>query len=349
MKSGAVLAVLIWASLGTFPAHAEMSLDEEISLGRRAAQQLETRYGLDPSPELNARLQRIAQALVPVSGRKELTYQFKVIQSEEFNAMALPGGWVYATTKVVRDLSDGELAFILGHELSHVSERHSIHQMEDNRLRRLGMLALLIGLGGANMPQQATGLAQIVDQVISSRYSQADEDEADQKGMEMMARAGFDPAYGLLALQSMERERGSRNSAMNAFLGSHPLPRERVEAARENIPAIVFTPPPGQARPALGNSASWERDLLLAVSEGSGWSTDTGLCQQARQELDRMQLDEGGIFMLSPPGETYAQLERRLLIQEVAWRVAGGRGPQRFGLAMRTLNGGEKILWLRVR
>ena len=111
---------------------AEVSTQQEVALGRSAAQKIEGQYGIDNSPDLNRRLQTIGQALSRVAGRNDIQFQFKVLASDEFNAMALPGGFVYATRSLMRGMSDGEIAFVLGHELSHVVQRHSIRQMENS-------------------------------------------------------------------------------------------------------------------------------------------------------------------------------------------------------------------------
>jgi beta-barrel assembly-enhancing protease len=333
----------------TAAAYADMSVEQEVALGREAAQQVEAQVTIDRSPELNAKLQRLAEKLVPVAGRNDLEWRFKVIQSEEFNAMALPGGFVYATSKVVRDLPDGQLAFVLGHELSHITQRHSIHQMEGDQMRRLGLMAILLGLGRGRLSQQAAGLAQLVDQVISSRYSQADEDDADRRGLEMMARAGVDPAWGLLALQTISRlTNRSMPQFVNAMVGSHPLPRERVQSAIHFIPSVPFAGVPVSHR-NHDDVQRWERELQAAVTDGSGLRPDATLAVAVRRELDTMQLSNTGVLLMSPAEETYGQLERRLLSQEVSW-LAARRGEHRgFGLALRTMSTGEKLVWMRVR
>lgn len=340
---------LIFSLLLAATAHADMSVEQEVALGREAAQQVEAQVTIDRTPELNAKLQRIAEKLVPVCGRTDLDYRFKVMESDEFNAMALPGGFVYATSKVVRDLPDGQLAFVMGHELSHITQRHSIHQMEGDQMRRLGLLALLLGLGRGRLAQQAAGLAQLVDQVISSRYSQADEDDADRRGLEMMARAGMDPAWGLLALQTISRltNRGMPQF-VNAMIGSHPLPRERVQSAIHFIPSVPFAGVPVTHR-NHEDVQRWQRELQHAVTEGSGLRPDVNLAAAVHRELDTLQLSNAGVLLMSPAEETYGELERRLLSQEVSWLTARPGEHRAFGLAVRAMSTGEKLVWLRVR
>lgn len=345
---GVVLAAL------TTPAFAQVSTAQEVSLGQRAAQQVEAQVGIDSSPESNQRLQRIAQTLVPVCGRNDISYSFKVLNSDDFNAMALPGGFIYATRGLMRSLPDGQLAFVMGHELVHVTRRHSIRQMENDQMRRLGIMAVLLGLGQGRVSDQSVQLAGLVDQVISSRYSQADEGEADQMGTEMLARAGIDPAYALSGLHTLAAKAGGGGMPqfVNTILGSHPLPKERIQAAYRYIPPLRYSPgpmPQSQSAAAAPRTPDWQTSLIQAVSRASGMNPDSALQNLSRQELTAMNWNDSGIFMASPAGEEYGQLERRLLSQELSWLLLRKPNTTRFGLSVRNMDNGERLVWLRVR
>lgn len=346
MKGFVVLLVGLY--LAAIPVWAQISTEQEVALGRQAAQKIEAEVGIDPNPELNQRLARVAQSLVAVCGRNDIQYHFKVLNSDQFNAMALPGGFIYATRKLMNSLSDGQLAFVLGHELSHVTRRHSIKQMENDQMRRLGILAVLVGLTGGNVSQESAQLAGVVDQVFSSRYSQADEDEADRLGTQMMARAGIDPAYALLALHTLAAQHdGGMPQFVNTLLGSHPLPQERVEAAYSYIPTLAYSPGPPIGVPA-SPELDWRQSLTQALQQ-LGASRNSELMARCQRELENRQFDAGGILVVSPPGETYSQMERRLLSQDLAWvRLNQGRWRQ-FGLAMVQNSAGERLIWLKVR
>lgn len=341
---------LLWLLLAV-PVCAQVSVEQEVALGRRAAQSVEAEAGLDNNPELNARLQRMGQLLVPVCGRHDIQYQFKVLNSDEFNAMALPGGFVYATRRLMQVMPDGQLAFVLGHELSHVTRRHSIHQIENDQMRRMGIMAILVGLGGGRVSRESAQLAGLVDQVISSRYSQADEDEADRLGTEMMARAGIDPAYALCALHTLAAQHdGGMPHFANAILGSHPLPQDRIEAAYRYIPPLAYSPGPAVAAvttPAFPPVVrDWQGSLRQAMAD-VGLRVDSGLESSLNAQLERREFDSEGFLLVSPGEESYAQLERRLLTGKLAfWMVDR---PRFYGLACRTTTAGEKLVWLKVR
>lgn len=331
------------------PCQAQISTEQEVALGQRAAQQVEAQVGLDTTPELNARLQQVAAQLVPVCGRNDLRYSFKVLNSDEFNAMAIPGGYIYATRGLVRSLQDGPLAFVMGHELVHITRRHSIRQMENDQLRRLGIMAVLLGLGQGRVSQQSAQIAGLVDQMISSRYSQADEDEADRLGTEMMARAGIDPAFALSGLQALARQSGGgMPQFVNAILGSHPLPRERIQAAQRNIPNIAFGQAPPKPPPAPANF-DWGAQLRQAVTQASGMQVDAQLQTLSQRELAQREWNQSGIFLYSPAGEEFSQLERRLLSEQLSWLLLSKPNTTRFGLSLEQTSEGERLVWLRVR
>lgn len=332
-------------------AWAEVSTEQEVALGRQAAQKIEAESGIDQSPELNRRLQGIGQALARVCGRSDLQFQFKVLATDEFNAMALPGGFVYATRSLMKGMSDGEIAFVLGHELTHVVQRHSIKQMENEQMRKVGLLAVLVGLSGGRVNQQSAQLAGLVDQVLDSRFSQADESEADRLGTAMMARAGYDPAYALVALRTLAGRHNTETPAfVNAMLGTHPLPLERITDSYSYIPPLAYSA--GSAMPVAQSSPVRIRPLLerltQAVVQSTGWKQDPALMSSCKGQLDNLNLDNQGFLLVSPAGESDGALERRLLTQEVAQRLVRG-GVSRFGLALRPGAEGERLVWLKVR
>lgn len=327
---------------------AEVTAEQELALGRSAAQKIEAQSGIDTTPELNRRLQTIGQALARVAGRSDLPFQFKVLATDEFNAMALPGGFVYATRALMRGMSDGEIAFVLGHEISHVVQRHSIRQMENEQKRKVGWLAVLVGLSGGRIDQQSVQAAAVLDQMLGSRFSQADESEADRLGTAMMARAGYDPAYALVALRTLAGKHTSQTpDFINAMVGSHPIPQDRITDSYKYIPPLAFhaggAAPVVQARP----SSLLER-LTQAIVQSSGWKQDSQLTGRCRGQLENMNLDPDGFLLVSPAGESDNALERRLLTLEVAQRVARG-GVTRFGLAVRNGPEGDRLVWLKVR
>ena len=136
-KLFAGLLFAFYLLLGTaFPAEAGIiSKQQEIEMGRETAMALEAQYGVVQDYELQERVNRIGQSLVAVSDRQDLEYTFKVLNCDEVNALACPGGFVYVFKGLIDYMpSDSELAGVLGHEVSHIVEKHTVHQIEKQLL-----------------------------------------------------------------------------------------------------------------------------------------------------------------------------------------------------------------------
>ena len=163
-------------SLGmTPPAEAGLiSKEQEIEMGRQTAMQLEAKYGVVQDYALQERVNRIGQSLVKVSERQDLEYSFKVLNSDEVNALACPGGFIYVFKGLIDYMpSDAELAGVLGHEITHVVKKHTVHQIEKQ---------LLTTLAFAIVTKGDLGIAGLATQALAAGYSRTDERGADKGG-----------------------------------------------------------------------------------------------------------------------------------------------------------------------
>ena len=123
-------------------------------MGRETAMALEAQYGVVQDYELQERVNRIGQSLVAVSDRQDLEYTFKVLNCDEVNALACPGGFVYVFKGLIDYMpSDSELAGVLGHEVSHIVEKHTVHQIEKQLLT-----TLLLAVATKLPPREIWGL-----------------------------------------------------------------------------------------------------------------------------------------------------------------------------------------------
>lgn len=183
-----------------------MSQQDEINLGKRLNQQVLQQYPVYNDVALQDYVQYVGQKVAAKSDRPNLQYHFTVLDSDEVNAFALPGGWIYITRGILAYLnSEAQLAAVLGHEIGHVAARHAVRQYSARQLTGLGT-----ALGAAFIP----GLGQVAGQQVMGLlgtamlrgYGREQELEADRLGAKYMARSGYDPEAMLAVLRTLKSQ-----------------------------------------------------------------------------------------------------------------------------------------------
>jgi len=210
----------------------------EIDIGRQAASDIERQYGVVNDPVQTPRVQRIGRAIAAVSDRPNLPWSFKILNTNQVNAFALPGGPVYVTRGLLaQGVSDNELAGVIGHEIAHTQERHAVDAIE--RAMTYQLLSELV-LGDAGALRVATDLA--VQYALELPRSREAEYESDSIGIRLAYNAGY-PANGMvLFLQRLQAL--SSGTRTPEWMSTHPLTADRIARA-QTIAAQVQ----GQARP----------------------------------------------------------------------------------------------------
>lgn len=167
-----------------------MSEESEIALGRKGSAQILEQYDTYNDPALSAYVQRIGEKVAAISHRTGLIYRFTVLDSNEVNAFALPGGYIYITRGLLAYLnSEAELAAVLGHELGHVTARHSVRQ--HSTAMATGLLGAIIAAKSG--VQGAEDISNILGTAIVRGYGREHELEADRLGAEYLAKSGYNP------------------------------------------------------------------------------------------------------------------------------------------------------------
>ena len=218
------------------PAEAALiSTNQEISMGKDVAAQLENQYGLVQDDALQARVNEIGQRLVAVSDRQDLEYTFKVLNSDEVNAMAVPGGFIYVFKGLIDYMpSDDELAGVLGHEIGHIVKRHSVKQIE--KQMALTLLAIIFTKG------QGIILADAAMQALMAGYSRADERQADEQGFELTNKAGYNPYSMLITVNKLQDLSDAKGNPGYGLFSTHPEPEKRVERVNKALDKMKITP-----------------------------------------------------------------------------------------------------------
>lgn len=202
---------------------ARISRSEEIRLGQEAAARVERQY----RTRTDSRVNRIGQAVAARSRTPSLPYRFRVIEQNEPNAFALPGGPVYVTEGLLRMVGndDAQLAGVLGHEIAHITERHSIRQLE-----RQNLIGAAIGI----LTEGRTGqLAGILASLESLSYSRDQERDADTKGARYARAASYDPMGLVRFLEQLARM--ERGGSTLSFLRTHPGSEARADRLRGQL------------------------------------------------------------------------------------------------------------------
>ena len=145
LGSAAALSLLLGCATNPATGKPQLALiseQQEIELGRQNDQQVQQQLGLYPDPRLQDYVNRVGQKLAAASERPNLAWTFRVVDDPVVNAFALPGGHIYVTRGLMTHLtSEAELAAVLGHEIGHVTARHSVEQMSKQQLAQIGLLA----------------------------------------------------------------------------------------------------------------------------------------------------------------------------------------------------------------
>lgn len=222
--------------MGLRPAEAGMiSVEQEIKMGKETAQSLEAKYGLSQDYNLNSRVDRIGQRLAAVCGRNDITYSFKVLNCDEVNALACPGGFIYVFKGLMNYMpSDTELAGVLGHEVGHVAKKHTVNSIEKQLWTSLILLAATRG--------QGLGLVQAAQQALFAGYSRTDERGADKEGVNNTIKAGFNPYAMLITVQKLDDLSKQGGGANYGLFSSHPEPEERVKRVMKQLKSYNIHP-----------------------------------------------------------------------------------------------------------
>jgi len=186
-----------------------------------------------------AYLNEVGQKIVKVSDRHDIEYHFTVIESDQINAFAAPGGFVYFYTGLLREMeNEAELAAVMAHEISHVVGRHGVKQVQ----AILGVsLAYELATGGKEQSQALQTAINVGLNLIFAGYSREHEREADDYGFTYMVRAGYEPRAMVTMFNKLAAQ-GQEGNSFEQMFASHPETRERISNAQERITRLSPLP-----------------------------------------------------------------------------------------------------------
>ena len=318
-----------------------VSEGQEIEMGQQAMLEVDATMGLYEDPALQAYVDSVGQAMATVAERPDLPWTFKVVDDPVINAFALPGGPVYLARGIMAYFnSETEMASVLGHEIGHITARHSVEQISRAQLMQIGLVASVVlvpelrpfgdALGG--------GLG-----MLFLKFGRDDESQSDELGFRYMTRLGYDPQGAVDMFEILERQRDTSGGVIPEWQSTHPDPGNRVLAAQQRIASsqidggivrrdeymrhidgMMFGKDPAQGFFVEGRFV--HPDLRLQFRFPEGWATQNAPTSVIAQSPDRDAVMQVTLAQGSTP-------------EEAASAFFDQQGIERTGSRSRTVNG----------
>ncbi len=213
----------------------EVSQEEELAVGAETARQVQEQLPIVNDPYIDAYVNELGDSIASRTSRADIDWHFHVVNSHQINAFALPGGYIYVNRGLIEATNRvDELAGVLGHEIGHVIQRHSVQQMQDRQ--KIGVVAQL-ACTLTNICESGLGQAaiNIGGTAIISRYSRGDEFAADSEAVENVLRVGIDPEGIPSLFETLMEARQATPGIVESWFATHPLEENRIDNARRLI------------------------------------------------------------------------------------------------------------------
>ena len=243
-----------------------MSESQEIAMGQQSDPSIVAQFGLYQDETLQSFIDEKGQEMAVVSHRPNLKYEFKILDSPVINAFAVPGGYVYFTRGIMAHFNnEAEFAGVLGHEIGHITARHSVKQYTNSMLAQLGLIAGII-----IKPE----FAQYLDvasqglQLLFLKFGRDDESQSDQLGVEYSTRVNYDAHEMAGFFETLNRLSGGPEGRIPTFMSTHPDPADREVKVRQMA---------GEWQTELGKNRSnlkVNRNSYLQMLEGLVYGED---------------------------------------------------------------------------
>jgi predicted Zn-dependent protease len=240
--SGLIMGIEVGCAVNPVSGRPELTLisaKQEQELGDEEAKKVEEGMGFADDTGFTPFLDQLGQRLAKHSPRKNITFQFHIVDMAEPNAFALPGGYIYVSRGLLAlTNTEGELAGVVGHEIGHVAGRHAVQRISKQAPFAVvfGLVSGITGLVSSTVGDLLGGIGNLAQSAIFSPYSRSQETEADEVGQRIAAEAGWDPVELSTFLATLGRDVAlhEKEPRKPSFFDSHPATPDRVaDTARQ--------------------------------------------------------------------------------------------------------------------
>jgi beta-barrel assembly-enhancing protease len=215
------------------------SLDKQVAMGRQYSQQVEHGAKMVNDPEVTEYINRLGQNLVRNSDAK-VPFTIRVIDTDEINAFALPGGFFYVNSGLILAAdNEAELAGVMAHEIGHVAACHVAREQTRANIANLASIPLIFVPGGWAVYEGAQAAMGIGVPLTFMKFSRTFEAQADFLGMEYMYKAGYDPQSFISFFEKIEAQEKKKPGTLAKAFASHPMTPDRVAAAQEEMRTVL--------------------------------------------------------------------------------------------------------------
>lgn len=226
--------VVVAGALATVGGCGTVTTEQEVQLGRQYAAEINRELPIIQNQAIHYYINQLGNSIARQVDPRQLQYSFYVVHMDAINAFAVPGGHVYVTTGLINRTDNmAELAGVLGHEIGHVVERHSVENMAKAQQAQLGLAvgSILLGRAPSQIEQTAVNVG---GSAVFAKYSRDAEREADRDAVAFLVQTGIDPRGLLTFFQELLREEQNRPGQL-AWFATHPGTTERITNVQQDL------------------------------------------------------------------------------------------------------------------
>ena len=275
----------------------KISEQDERELGERVSATVRTEFGVLQDAAVTKYVSLLGNLLARSSSRPGLKWEFIVLDTDGVNAFAAPGGIVHVTKGALGLIkSEAELAGVLGHEIAHITKKHTVNAIQKNKA--IKMTTEEVGGKGSAYYSKLANAAY--DNIVERGFDRGDEEEADEEGLRMASKAGYNPAaLGSFLNKLMARNKGLSGAKPNGLFATHPQTQARIDKQSKQIKAEKLTAAAtGQAR--YGSSVKYDvkapSAIALTKSDAKGVTGSEPAAKTASKPPAKEEKKGGGMF-----------------------------------------------------